>query len=81
LWEKACPLLLASMLGEMALFQRLSQPNAEWIFLVSYLVDKVTSITPEREVGVGGRGVERGANAVLIVVVEEISRILGSRTC
>lgn len=54
--------------------------DAEGIFSVSKLVDEVTSVAPDGEVRIGRWGVEGGARAVLIVVVEEISRIAVSGT-
>jgi hypothetical protein len=45
------------------------QADAEGIFLVSELVDEITSVAPEREVGVGRGRVERRPDAVLIVLV------------
>jgi hypothetical protein len=45
------------------------QADAEGIFLVSELVDEITSVAPEREVGVGRGRVEGRPDAVLIVLV------------
>jgi hypothetical protein len=53
--------------------ERPLQADAERVFLVSKLVDKVAGVTPEREVRVGRGSVEGRPGAVLIVVVEEIS--------
>jgi len=57
----------------------LFQAEAEGIFSVCKLVDKIARVAPDGEVRVGGRGVEGGACAVLIVVVEQMGRIVVSR--
>lgn len=49
---KACSLVLLSMPRRLTVFERLPQADAERVFLVGELVDKVSSITPEREFGV-----------------------------
>lgn len=48
---EAGPLLLASMFGEVAFFERIAQSDAEGVLLVGELVDEVTGVAPEREVG------------------------------
>lgn len=68
-------LLLASMLGRVGSVERSPQADAERIFLVSELVNEIACVAPKREVGVGFGGVEGGAWAVLVVVLEEISGI------
>ena len=45
------------------------QADAEGVVLVGELVDKVTSVAPEREVRIGLGGVEGRASALLVVVV------------
>ena len=49
--------------------------------MVGKLIDEVAGVTPDGKTRVGGRSVERGASAVLIVVVEEISGIVLLRPC
>jgi hypothetical protein len=39
------------MLGEVAFFKRIAQSDAERVLLVGELVDEVTGVAPEREVG------------------------------
>jgi hypothetical protein len=66
--RKTCSLLVPSERGVAF------QADGEGVFLVGKLVDEVTGVTPEREVvRVRGRGVERGARAILIV--EQISGV------
>jgi len=69
------------MFGEMAFLERMAQSDAERVLLVGKLVDEVTGVAPEREVGLGGRGVEGRACAVLILFVEQISGISLARPC
>jgi hypothetical protein len=78
---EACPLLLSVRPRGLVVVERPLQADAERVFLVSKLVDKVAGVTPEREVRVGRGSVEGRPGAVLIVVVEEISWILVAGTC
>jgi hypothetical protein len=57
----------------LAVFERLPQADAERVFLVGKLVDKVAGVTPEREVRFGGRCLKGRSGTVLIFFVQEIS--------
>ena len=61
-------LLTAMFRGRMASFERVSQADAEGIFLVGELVNEVAGVAPDRKPRVGRGGVEGGARAVLVVV-------------
>jgi hypothetical protein len=78
---KAGPLLVSPMLGRMGVVETPLEADAEGVFLVSELVDKITSVAPEREARVGRGCVEGRPDAILIVVVEQISGILLARAC
>lgn len=49
---------MAAVLGSVSPFEGLPQTDAERVFLVGKLVNKIPSVTPKREVGSGGGGVE-----------------------
>lgn len=73
--------MLALRAGRVPSFERVAQAEAEGVFLAGKLVDEISRVGPQREVGVGGGGVERRAGAVPVVVVEQMGGVAGPWMC
>lgn len=79
-------LLISDSLLRSAVFgagsvERLPQADSKRVLLVCQLVDKIARVTPEGEIGITRGGVEGGARAVPVVVVQKISRVWIPRAC